>query len=235
MSFCRTAKPMLAKANRSQCQWPRGYVVTWSVAPGTLLGPFRRQDLVDIVQGCWASWAALADVRSKYITNADRANIRMRVGQIDGSGSVLAQAQLPCGNVRPTTSLFLEWDASEQWVDAANPRGMMMDINRVTKHELGHSLGLGHAPANSRNLMAPSVSNIRNPSGTWDKQQITSRYGPPVTSPENPDTGNGKRDGFLIAGAYMNDLSVDVYLFDEKVKTISFDDFMKHKAKLMSK
>lgn len=185
MRFCKTRIP--AQAARGQCQWPRGMVVRWTVQDPT--PPFSKTQMKEILTLAWSGWEAVCGIRAQWVSQAARANVVVTHRRIDGAGGVLAEAQLPCGNAGDSTQLGVWNDTGDDWVVSKNMDGRMIDLLRVDMHEFGHSLGLGHAPERSRNLMAPSISSIRSPQNGWDIPQSQARYGPPSeTPPDEPPT-----------------------------------------------
>ncbi len=178
--FCATQ----AGLGRQACRWPRGQVVTWKVDKP--IAKFPKRDYIEICRMAIAQWEAVCGIRFERATNG-RANINITTRRIDARGGVLAEAQLPCGNVGPSTQLMVWVDTSEDWVHAANPPAGAMDLLRVLTHEFGHSIGMGHAPEGSRNLMAPTVSRIRAPQMNWDIPQSVVRYGDPSLTPPPTD------------------------------------------------
>lgn len=180
MGWCGVADNLEGVDGGRYLQWARGHVITWDVERGVT--GFSREDVASVVEAAWALWSAVADVRSQRVTSGSP-NVLITSRRLDGQNGVLAQAQLPSQNQRSGT-LGLWLDTSEVWVLAKNPPPGKMDILRVIAHELGHSLGLGHAPGGSPNLMAPAVSRIREPQAGWDIPQIVARLGlPGATQP----------------------------------------------------
>jgi len=178
-TFCKVTESAMAAGR--MCQWPRGRVITWRI--DQVPEEFSDAEYVGIVETACALWEAKSGVRLERTYN--QSDIVLLTRRIDSEFGVLAEAELPCGN--PVGRTFRLWmDTSEQWVNAQNPPARSMDALRVLAHELGHSLGLGHAPQGSANLMAPSVSSIRGPQ-QWDVDQAVARYGLPSATPGDDD------------------------------------------------
>ena len=73
----------------------------------------------------------------------------------------------------------------EHEILVASASGAVVDLIRVAKHEIGHSMGLLHAPEEERKaLMAPFISNTRAPC-RWDIATARQLYG------ENPTEKTG--------------------------------------------
>lgn len=186
-SFCGVPENLEGVADGGMSQWARGHEITWTI--GRAIPGFSPDQSRDIIQSAFELWVAVCGVRHRYTPNSS-ANVIVATQSIDGRNGVLAQAQLPQRNQR-AGSLGLWFDTSEVWVLAQNPPPGKMDVLRVACHELGHSLGMGHAPAQSPNLMAPSVSTIREPQPGWDIPQSVARYGDTASTPTDPPGGPG--------------------------------------------
>lgn len=170
--------------------WAPGHVVSWAVER-----PVRGFSLADFDAVCrtaWELWEAVCGLRTRKASG--QPNVRIDTQRIDGPAGVLAQAQLPHADQRSGT-LGCWFDSGDSWVLAVNPPRGKMDILRVACHEFGHNLGMGHAPSGSRNLMAPTVSSIREPQPGWDVPQAIARYDLPSTEP-GPG-GGGEEDPLL--------------------------------------
>jgi len=183
-TFCGLAENLEGVRGGGMSQWARGHTITWrvqSAPPG-----FTVRDLEDVVRQAFGLWEDVAGVHSLRIT-AGEPNILIRTGRIDGGRGILAQAQLPQSG-QSGGQLWMELDESEAFIMASNPPSSKIDILRVVTHELGHNLGLGHAQAGSRNLMAPAISDIRAPQPGFDIPQALARYGDQVPDSGGPDT-----------------------------------------------
>lgn len=164
--------------------------ITWRLFGTNGLPGFTSDDLADVFKWSFSQWAAVADLVFIQTVNA-AADITITTGRIDNAGNTLAWSELPGPNAI-NQKLTQKFDSSEPFVFSSNPPPSKIDLGAVAVHEIGHALGISHAPSNSRALMAPIYSpSIRTPQ-SWDIQQIQQRYGPqkpsvpPTTTPTTP-------------------------------------------------
>lgn len=186
IAFCRMPEQIVMDA---VCAWPDGNI-TWT-AMDSLPGMTDDAFLQNLGLGFdW--WKPYCGVKPSYVESASQARILVYVRKLDGPSGVLAQCELPCGNIK---QVKMTLDVGETWLSELSPtqRGILLRL--VVAHEGGHGYGMGHAPAGSMNIMAP----IYNPkiigAGTWDVEQSVSRYGLPVPIPPPPippPTGTNK-------------------------------------------
>lgn len=170
-------------------QWPRGSVLTWGLAFSRLAG-LSDMDVKDAVTAALKEIAECCDVSHEYTANVGGANFQLTTQRLDGASGVLADFQIPVGNVGPSTHLLGRFDDSENWVLAENPPVGSIDFYRVVLHELEHGHGLGHKPASIQApaLIAPIYSPTIRHLQQADKDELVRRYGPPkpVVSPPPP-------------------------------------------------
>lgn len=144
------------------CQWPRGHVITWSMhdsVPG--LDLMRCAELWDSAAGVWSG---VCDVAWRQLEMHRAADVVVRSASL--GQSILAQAVLPC----PVASnLWQEFNRDLRW----SPD----QYYGVAVHEIGHSLGWGHAPGTDC-VMYPAFLGVTEPCA-WDIDQAVSRYGAP--------------------------------------------------------
>ncbi len=191
MNFCQVQEDLVEDA-RGYRQWVRGFVPKWTIAEG--VPGFDEEGLIDIYTQGYLLISAVCGIQFEYTDRVDRANIVWLSDRIDGPGGVLARHELPPPNADERVQIKGWIDVSERrWVNAVNPPQRAQDIARVQVHEAGHGVGLGHAPQGSRNLMAPTVSDIRTPQRSWDIPQLVARYGSPHDTAPVPQPGNGSR------------------------------------------
>lgn len=176
--FCAVPEPVLAAAEARVCKWPARHVIRWLIE--SKLDEFGDDEYREVVSSSLDPWEAHSGVRFEFVS-ADP-NLVFTTRPIDGQFGILAEAQLPCGFPTSTSTLFCWMDTREDWVNAQNPAGRMIDATRVLIHEIGHLLGLPHAPVGIGAIMEPSISQIRTLK-PWDIQQAVLRYGDPSTTP----------------------------------------------------
>lgn len=176
--------------------WARGYRVRWGVVEG--IGGFSARETVDIMRAAFDSWAAVCGFLHEYSTNSRAWNVEIRQRRIDGAFGTLAEAQLPVSSqarTNPQALRLRQWyDTSERWTLAEGNTGQQIDLLRTAAHETGHTIGMGHAPSGSNNLMAPSLGLLRGP-GDWGKRESLRRYGEPATSGGGDGGGDGGNGG----------------------------------------
>jgi hypothetical protein len=192
-SFCALPENIGGVGRGQMRQWRRDVEIGWAVRRP--VAGFALEEMESVILTAMELWEAVSGVKT-VMSPTGSPNIIFDVDRIDGRNGVLAQAELPQPNQTRGT-LRCWFDVGEHWVLAKNPPPGKMDLLRVACHEIGHNLGMGHAPRNSQNLMAPSVSGIREPMPDWDIPQVVARYGETsVDPPTDPDGGND--DDILI-------------------------------------
>lgn len=192
-TFC-SVPHALGRGGLGVCQWPRGMTVTWHVVAG--VPGFSIQDLQQIYAAAFDLWSAVSGFRHEYTSNPRNANLIEGSRPIDRAGGILAEHQLPCGNIGRRSQLQGWFDSSDSWTTAKNWQGTgKFPIQAVAAHEFGHGIGISHNQDGvTNNLMDPTVSNINAPQ-SWDIEEAVTRYGP---RPTNPDpTPNDSKDDLL--------------------------------------
>lgn len=150
------------------------------------LGKFSDMDFKDRATTWFKEISGCCDRHFEYTSNPRLANILYTVQRLDGASGVLADCQLPVGNVNGDTQLLCRFDDSEAWTD----EGSGILIYPVGLHETEHAMGLGHKPANvnAAALISPRYDpNIRNLQAA-DIAELVRRYGKPTTVTPPPPT-----------------------------------------------
>lgn len=188
--FCGVSEEQFA-INGTTYQWPRGSQLTWRLDISRL-GTLLHATMCDVIDAALKEISESCDIEHSMAKPGQVANLVIISRRLDGQSGVLADCQIPVGNVNPNTSLLMRFDDSESWVVSEQPGGAEIDFYRVFLHEALHWHGLGHKPVNINDLalIAPVYSrSIRNCQPA-DKRELVRRYGPrttPVTPP--PDGG----------------------------------------------
>jgi len=186
--FCGVSQEQFA-INGVTYKWPRGSRLKWGVG-FSRLGQLSGQDCKDAITEFLKEISDCCDVSFEYVANVNAANIRYTAQRLDGSNGVLADMQIPVGNVSAdSTSLLGRFDDGENWVLAQNPPNGTIDFYRVGLHETEHAMGLGHKPASIQQpaLIAPVYSPVWRNLQPADKAELMRRYGPPqATAPATP-------------------------------------------------
>lgn len=149
--------------------------------------PQNRQ--LEIIQTGFDVWSNVANIKANRTTSSSQADIIIGTGssradQFDGPSGTLAWSYLPDGQ---NSRILMKYDASENWVDGPTRNGI--DMQTVTNHEFGHSLGLTHSKVQGA-LMAPFYNaSVNIPQTNDDIPRMQSLYGKP-TSIEPPTSGD---------------------------------------------
>lgn len=145
--------------------------------------------MLTAIRAAWARWAAVCAIEPVELIARGPSMIVYENEPIDGPGSTLAWAELPCGKdpVWPQYRRTRYDSAEAWWYDPAQPPQRGIDLGAVACHEAGHLLGLEHdVRPGSRSLLAPTYNAaIRTPQ-EWDIAQAVRRYGPPIAKPGTP-------------------------------------------------
>lgn len=167
--------------NNGSCRWPNKDVA-WTIVQG--LPNVPNEILKQAYTLAWSYISEVCGLTPFFVSEANKAQVIMGSRGIDNAGGVLAESELPCGNVKVCRQWY---DTGENWVISENPTQGQIDLVRVACHELIHALGVNHGPAG--NLMAPVYSPMIRKPRSWDIEQLQARYGPP--NPINPPPGPG--------------------------------------------
>ena len=199
--FCNVPQAVLENVD-SSCKWPMPEIAIFQQLNLAGIGP-------DICQRVWSQcselWNAVCHLSLHLAPSADQANILSQSGRIDGSMGVLGQSYLPCGNISSQTQLAQLFDNGESWTENF--------LLRVALHEIGHALGLPHAPQGSGSVMEPFLTALTKPQA-WDIAQMQARYpGGPITLP-TPVPGPDDPAGDVFGkGVIINIPAPGNYLF----------------------
>lgn len=127
-------------------------------------------------------WAKICGLQPREVTDGNKARLLVTCRAIDGPGGVLAETELPAG--QKYVRMWL--DVGEQW-NTLTPAIRAISLGTVIRHEMGHAIGIGHAPDGSNNWMAPYLNESLVNAGPFDISESTKRYSlPSPTVPTNP-------------------------------------------------
>lgn len=199
--FCNLSESALAEVG-SECRWPMAEI---AVFQRLQLGSASPADCQRVWSQCCELWNSVGRLALHLAPSADQANILSDSGRIDGPMGVLGQSYLPCGNISANSQLAQLYDNGENW--------NLDFLLRVALHEIGHALGLPHAPRGSGAVMEPYLTAFTKPQA-WDIAQINSRYpGGPIAIPK-PEPGPDDPAGDVFGkGVIINIPSPGNYLF----------------------
>ena len=177
------------------CRWPDNSV-TWCVIQELPGVPLDRLEAA-ITWGL-DQWAKVCDIKPRKVDTARSARILVGSRRIDGPTGILAECELPCG----IPQVRLWFDVGERWTSDMTPQERAIVLPDVAWHELGHALGLGHAPQDTQNIMAPVYNWLVTDPGQWDIREAVVRYGrfvsppivPPIPTPPLPPVPGGNMD-----------------------------------------
>lgn len=182
--FCGVSEEQFAIAGVTY-QWPRGSKLSWGLT-FSRLNHLSDMDVKDVVTAAMKEISDCCDITHVYVKNPNAANIYIMLQRLDGASGVLADCEIPVGNVSADmTRLRLRLDDAENWVVSDSPSQGSIDLYRVVLHELEHGHGLGHKPASvdEAALIAPIYSRTLRNLQTADKVELVRRYGPPRVAP----------------------------------------------------
>lgn len=159
------------------CKWPDGNIPYFVKDAFAGISLEKTWEAFDWALGEWAKAGKLKPARA---TSAASARIVAGIAKIDGPNGVLAQSYLPCGNTRQTPQ---EYDTAEAWSNEWFCRIVVL-------HELGHALGIPHAPGKG-SIMSPYYDPALKSLQAWDVAEIVKRYGAATPTPDPiPTPGN---------------------------------------------
>lgn len=184
MVFCGVSEEQFAISGVTYA-WPRGSHLTWGIG-FSRLGGLSDMDVKDVITEALKEISGCCDVTHEYVANASRANFNIITRRLDGPSGVLADCQIPVGNVSVGgTTLVMRLDDSEAWGVYKNPPQGKIDLYRVILHEFEHGHGLGHKPANvnAPALIAPMYSPTMRNLQAADVAELQRRYGPAKAKP----------------------------------------------------
>lgn len=173
-----------------------GITYAWPVAIKKLrwslnfsrLGQLSDMDFKDAATQWFKEISDCCDRQFEYTANPRLANILYTVQRLDGRSGVLADMQIPVGNVTPDTQLTGRFDDSEGYTLSATPGQGEIGLYPVGLHETEHAMGLGHKPANvaSPALIAPIYNPLIRNLQAADIAELQRRYGKPLVATPPP-------------------------------------------------
>jgi hypothetical protein len=185
--FCGVSEEQFAISGVTYA-WPKNSHLTWSLG-FSRLGTLTDLDLKGAYEEAFKEISNACAITHEYVANPRSANILVNVARLDGPSGVLADMQIPVGNVSVnSTTLLGRIDDAEAWGLFESPPAGKIDFYRVALHELLHAHGLGHKPANinAEALIAPMYNPRIRHLQPADKAELVRRYGLPTLPPVVP-------------------------------------------------
>ena len=203
-------------------RWPASVKkLKWSLN-FSRLGGLTDSDFKDAATAWLKEISDCCDRQFEYVSNTRLANILYTVQRLDGSSGVLADMQIPVGNVNEGMQLTGRFDDSEGWVLSGHPGPGQIDLYRVGLHETEHAMGLGHKPSNvaAPALIAPIYSPTLRNLQAADIAELQRRYGPPTTPVPPPVTPPPA--GSIVVTSVQGDTSCRFEVSFPSEGTVSF-------------
>lgn len=191
--FCLQCLTMPFAIGGVRHQWPKGSTVSWHIGMSRL-GNLSDMDMKAARERtCLEIQSYVRDLKLVYTPNGKTANIVCTSVPMDGPSGVLADHQLPVGQMHAGSQLLGRFDSRENWVLSKIAVPNAIDWERTDKHEFGHALGFGHGQ------VIKSDPALLEPSYSWsifmyqprDVVEWQERYGKAEveSSPQNPPVG----------------------------------------------
>ncbi|KQT69596.1 hypothetical protein ASG54_05680 [Aureimonas sp. Leaf460] len=156
-------------------------MVTWSFGQGAgsfyaFAGAISATLDMSSVRQAFDAWENVAQIDFVEVADSMASNIRLGWSKLDGVGGQIGEAAWAPSAQGTTTHSEVVFDIAEIW--SAGPVAGAINLFAVALHEIGHSLGLGHADEIG-SIMYPYLNN----QGTLapvDIAAIQAIYGPSV-------------------------------------------------------
>jgi hypothetical protein len=115
---------------------------------GAIPEQLDRQQVESTIEAALDVWSDVANIEFKQTTKNGQADaIDIRFKSLDGAGGTLARAYFPDDLNRNPIAGDVEFDVDENWEIGNDQGSAAYDLMLVAVHEIGHALGLSHAPA----------------------------------------------------------------------------------------
>lgn len=186
--YCQLPERFVLDAS-NPAKW-KNLPVVWGFSTQFQLPGFSMEAATECFMWAFRQWELVCGIQFKFTESRnDDKDITITSGRIDNPGNTLAWSEMPTSS-NHNSPLTQKFDAAEPFVFSSNPPPNRIDLGAVACHEIGHAIGIPHAPANTRNLMAPIYSPVIRTPQVGDIEAAKSRYGIPIDqSVPNPPNG----------------------------------------------
>ncbi|HXS24435.1 MAG TPA: matrixin family metalloprotease [Gemmatimonadales bacterium] len=160
------------------CKWPDAHAYFW-IDFSRVPPPLTSEDFSAAVAWAVEQWQSACDFVFTPVTNSVYARLVCSFGLLDESGVELGLTQEPCG-VDPRAQLWSKYNTVAAWSPAR--------LKLTVLHELGHFLGLQHAPDGTKSIMSAILDESLTGLTPYDIATIQALYGQHPSAVGTPAT-----------------------------------------------
>jgi len=175
--------------NGTRYAWPKnlGAPLKWAI-DFSRLGTLGGADCKEAATAWFSEISAACGLDFTYTSNPKTANLLYVSKRLDGPSGVLAQMDLPVGNVSLDSQMVCQMDDGENWLLSESQVQGGIDFFRVGLHETLHGVGFGHEPVSIKDpsIEAPIYNWAIRHLQVIDKKELVIRYGERVVVPSDP-------------------------------------------------
>lgn len=160
------------------CKWPDAHAYFW-VDFSRVPAPLTSADFSAAVAWAAHQWEMACDFVFSAVTRANYARLICSFDLIDPSGEELGLTEEPCG-VPANAQLTSKYNTVAAW----SPERLKLTV----LHELGHFLGLQHAPEGTPSIMSAILDESLSGLTPYDVSTVQALYGPHPSAADSPAT-----------------------------------------------